>query len=102
MFSCTLFGVEIITAGADERNASSERSAAVEASPLTKQEALDEKIISFIGEDSFDRNRDYIHINFNNVDSFYIKERINVVKVVETLEENGLLHLFLKNRSSTR
>lgn len=64
--------------------------------PLTRQERLDEKIISFIGEASFARNRDYIHINFKNVNSFYTKENINVVKVVETLEENGLLHLFFE------
>ncbi len=64
--------------------------------PLSHKEMLDEKIISYIGEESFARNRDYIHINFKNVNSFYIKENINVVKVVETLEENGLLHLFFK------
>jgi len=68
----------------------------VEEKPLDRKELLDEKIISFIGEESFERNRDYIHINFKNVNSFYTKEHINVVKVVETLEENGLLHLFFK------
>ncbi len=93
LLSCALFGVEIITTGANEKNVSTQQ-ALIEKAPLTKQEALDEKIISFIGEESYERNEDYIHINFKNVDSFYIKERINVVKVVETLEENGLLHLF--------
>jgi len=63
---------------------------------LSPQERLDEKIISYIGEDSFARNKDYIHINFRDVKSFYNKENINVVKVVETLEENGLLHLFFE------
>ena len=32
--------------------------------PLSHKEMLDEKIISYIGEESFARNRDYIHINF--------------------------------------
>ena len=67
-----------------------------EVAPLSKGERLDEKITSFIGEESFARNRDYIHIIFAKVDSFYDKENINVVKVVETLEENGLLHLFFE------
>lgn len=62
----------------------------------TKEEMLDEKIVSFIGEDAFSKNRDYIHINFRDVDSFYTKEHINVVKVVETLQENGLLRLFFE------
>jgi hypothetical protein len=60
----------------------------------TKREMLDEKIISFIGQESYENNRDYIHIIFNNVDNFYVKERINAVDVVETLEKNGLLRLF--------
>jgi len=68
----------------------------VEVEPLSRTELLDEKIISFIGEESYARNRDYIHINFKDVDSFYTKDHINVVKVVETLEENGLLHLFFE------
>lgn len=60
----------------------------------TKSEMLDEKIISFIGQESYENNRDYIHIIFNKVDSFYVQERINAVDVVETLEKNGLLRLF--------
>ena len=67
-----------------------------EEKPQSRKELLDEKIISFIGEESYARNRDYIHINFKNVDRFYVKEHINIVKVVETLERNGLLHLFFK------
>lgn len=68
----------------------------VQENPLSKRERLDEKIISFIGEESYARNRDYIHINFKHVNNFYTKEHINVVKVVETLEANGLLHLFFE------
>ena len=68
----------------------------IEEKPLSRKELLDEKIISFIGEESYARNKNYIHINFKNVNHFYTKEHINVVKVVETLEENGLLHLFFK------
>ena len=62
----------------------------------TEEELLDEKIISFIGEESYLKNRDYIHIIFRDTNTFYTKEHINVVKVVETLQENGLLHLFFE------
>lgn len=62
----------------------------------TEEELLDEKIISFIGEESFSINRDYIHIIFRDTEHFYTQEHINVVKVVETLQENGLLHLFFE------
>ncbi len=96
LIASSLLGVEIITESAQENRASTEKALAEEAAPLSKKELLDEKIISFIGEESYERNKDYIHINFKNVDSFYTKDHINVVKVVETLEENGLLHLFFK------
>ncbi len=96
LIASSLLGVEIITESAQENRVSTEKALAEEAAPLSKKELLDEKIISFIGEESYERNKDYIHINFKNVDSFYTKDHINVVKVVETLEENGLLHLFFK------
>ncbi|MCJ7765605.1 MAG: hypothetical protein MUP09_06650, partial [Thiovulaceae bacterium] len=60
----------------------------------TKKEILDEKIISFIGEESYAKNRDYIHIIFKETESFYAQEHINAVQVVETLEKDGLLRLF--------
>ena len=62
--------------------------------PLTLSAVLDVKIKSYIGEASFARNRDYIHIIFAKVNTFYKGENIDVVNVVETLEENGLLKLF--------
>ncbi len=91
----SLLGVEIITESTQE-NKAAVKAQAEEVKPLDKKELLDEKIISYIGEESYERNRDYIHINFKNVNSFYTKDHINVVKVVETLEENGLLHLFFE------
>ena len=62
--------------------------------PLDRQAKLDEKISSYIGQESFTRNRDYIHIIFKNHKAFYDNETINAVAVVETLEKNGLLKLF--------
>lgn len=63
-------------------------------SALSASEKLDTKILSYIGDNSFARNRDYIHIIFRDIHAFYREDEINVVKVVETLEENGLLKLF--------
>ncbi len=96
LFTVSLFGTEAVTEGVEENNVSTQQEQAEEKKPLSREELLDEKIISFIGEESYERNKDYIHINFKNVNSFYTKEHINVVKVVETLEENGLLHLFFE------
>ena len=62
--------------------------------PLSRQAELDEKISGYIGEDSFERNRDYIHIIFKDHNTFYNAQQINAVAVVETLEKNGLLKLF--------
>ena len=96
LFTVSLFGTETVTEGVEENNVSTQQEQAEEKKPLSREELLDEKVISFIGEESYERNKDYIHINFKNVNSFYTKEHINVVKVVETLEENGLLHLFFE------
>ncbi len=91
LFTLLLFTLSLYAAM--QVDASSEITAET---PMTKAEALDAKIISFIGEASFERNKDYIHINFRDVNHFYTDDHINVVKVVETLEGNGLLHLFFK------
>ncbi len=96
LLASSLYSADALTAPAEENNVSTQQEETEETKPLTKQELLDAKILSFIGEESYERNRDYIHINFQKVDDFYIKENINVVKVVETLEENGLLHLFFE------
>ena len=65
-----------------------------ETKPLDRQMQLDKKISSFIGDEAFARNRDYIHIIFKNHEVFYTNAQINVVAVVEILEKNGLLKLF--------
>lgn len=91
-----LFGADIVAEKVQTKSVLLQQEQVENEKSLTKQELLDAKIISYIGEESYERNKDYIHINFKNVDSFYTKEHINVVKVVETLEENGLLHLFFE------
>ncbi|MBU1928216.1 hypothetical protein KKG77_04375 [bacterium] len=58
---------------------------------------LDDKIQSLMDSGSYEKNRDYIKILFSPKSSFYNKDRVNVLKVVQTLEENGLLNLHFKS-----
>ncbi|MDD2790250.1 MAG: hypothetical protein PHU40_06220 [Sulfurimonas sp.] len=57
---------------------------------------LDDKIESFMDSHTYDKNKDYIKILFSPKSSFYDQERLNAVKIVQTLKENGLLNLSLK------
>ncbi len=57
---------------------------------------LQDKISDIIGEDSYEENQSFIDIIFADENQYYINDRVDVVKVVQTLKENGLLKLFLK------
>jgi len=61
-----------------------------------KSDPLTHKIESFLGEKSYSENRDFIHAVFEPKAAFYKNDRVDVVKVVQTLKENGLLKLFFK------
>ncbi len=63
-------------------------------------DALFSKIESLIGESAFTKNRSFIEIIFTPTDTYYYNEHIDVVKVVETLKENGLLNLFYRKPES--
>ena len=54
------------------------------------------KVKSFLDVDVYEQNRDFVNIIFDPESDFYKNERVDVVKVVETLKENGLLNLFYK------
>ncbi len=54
------------------------------------------KIKSFISEDTYRDNEEFINVIFDPKSSYYIKDRVDVVKVVQTLKSNGLLNLFFK------
>lgn len=54
------------------------------------------KIKSFLDKQNYLDNQKYIKIIFSPEENFYINDRIDVVKVVNTLKENGLLKLFFK------
>lgn len=55
---------------------------------------LTSKIKTFVSEDAFSKNKDFIKLIFSPESEYYRQERVDVVKVVQTLKENGLLNLF--------
>jgi hypothetical protein len=63
---------------------------------LFAQDALYDKIESFIGKNEYKKNQGFIEIIFKNEDSFFKNDRVDAVKVIETLKNNGLLKLYFK------
>ena len=69
----------------------------------TEQEnALIEKIKTFVSEKDFTKNESFIKLIFSPQANFYRQERVNVVKVVQTLKNNGLLNLFFASPQELR
>jgi len=63
---------------------------------LTQKERLDQKIASFIGEEHFSENQNYINIIFKGEKRFFKNDKLRVVDVIEVLEDNGLLKLMFE------
>ena len=57
---------------------------------------LTTKIKSFLDAKVYEQNKAFVGVIFDPESDFYQNERVDVVKVVETLKENGLLNLFFK------
>lgn len=53
-----------------------------------------QKIKTFVSPESFVKNESFIKLIFSPEVNFYRQNRVDVVKVVQTLKENGLLNLF--------
>ncbi|MEN4046547.1 hypothetical protein [Sulfurimonas sp. NWX367] len=66
------------------------------------QDPLDVKIKSFLGKKSYETNKDFINVIFEPKSSFYVKDRVNAVKVIQTLKDNGLLNLFFRSPQDFR
>ncbi len=65
-------------------------------SSVSVENLLDEKIKSFLGDAVYSENKDFIHIVFDPAEEYFVQERIDVVHVIKTLKENGLLKLFFE------
>jgi hypothetical protein len=63
-------------------------------SSVVEDDALTLKIKSFLEPERYKNNSEFIKLIFEPNDSFYEKGRVDVVKVLQTLKENGLLKLF--------
>ncbi len=55
---------------------------------------LNKKIQSLLDEKSYEQNRAFIKLLFSPASDFFYKDRVDSVKVIATLKENGLLNLF--------
>ena len=60
------------------------------------------KIKSFLEEENYTENRDFIDVIFEPKSAFYENEKVNAVKVIQTLKENGLLRLFFEKPQSLK
>ncbi|MCW8837317.1 MAG: hypothetical protein OQJ77_01265 [Thiovulaceae bacterium] len=65
-------------------------------------EELDLKIKSLLDEDTYKKNEAYINIVFSPKSDFIINDRIDSVKVVQTLKDNGLLKLYFDKPKELR
>ena len=61
---------------------------------IEEENPLTSKIKSFVDSEVYDENSEFIKIIFSPESDFYENKRVNAVKVVSTLKENGLLKLF--------
>jgi hypothetical protein len=55
-----------------------------------------EKVRDFMGDDRYATHRGFIEILFKDEAAYYTNEHLDVVKIVETLKQNGLLQLFFE------
>lgn len=67
------------------------------ASFLNAQDLVIEKIRTLINPNTFAKDRAYIDVVFSPREDFYTKEgRVDAIKVIKTLKDNGILNLFFK------
>lgn len=64
---------------------------------LSKDDPVTLKIKSFIDEDTYRNNEDFINVIFDPKSAYYVNDRVDAVKVIQTLKDNGLLKLFFKS-----
>jgi len=67
-----------------------------------KEDLLTEKIKTFIDNSVYEDNKAYIDIIFSPKSDYYTQDRVDSVKIVETLKDNGLLNLFFTKPSELK
>jgi hypothetical protein len=63
---------------------------------------LTQKIQSFLSKKTYEQNKGFIDTIFDPKFMYYNNDRVDAVKVVQTLKENGLLKLFFKKPQEFR
>ncbi|MDQ1245472.1 MAG: hypothetical protein QG565_1813 [Campylobacterota bacterium] len=64
---------------------------------LNAQDLVIEKIRTLINPNTFAKDRAYIDVIFSPREDFYAKDgRVDAIKVIKTLKDNGILNLFFK------
>jgi len=63
----------------------------------SQEDNLENKIESLMDSSVYEKNKAYIKVLFSPETSFYKNERVDILKVIETLKENGLLDLHFKS-----
>jgi len=63
---------------------------------LSAEDLLSSKIQSFISVNKYRENKAFINVIFEPKSAFYKNGRVDALKVVSTLKENGLLNLYFK------
>jgi hypothetical protein len=63
---------------------------------VSKEDPLQEKIKSFVSPVVYEQNRGFIEVIFEPKSAYYRNERVDALKVAQTLKENGLLNLFFQ------
>ena len=64
--------------------------------PSQGEDPLTAKIKSFLSAKTYRDNRAFINVIFEPKSAYYKNGRVDALEVVETLKENGLLHLYFK------
>jgi len=63
---------------------------------VSEDDPVTAKIKSFLDEKTYNDNKAFINVIFDPKSAYYISDRVDVVKIIQTLKDNGLLNLFFK------
>ncbi|MFT7860034.1 MAG: hypothetical protein ABXS93_03765 [Sulfurimonas sp.] len=69
---------------------------------VVQEDALTQKVKEFVSPNTYEENRAFIDAIFDPKSAFYKNDRVDSVKVIQTLQDNGLLDLFFKTPQEIR